>query len=104
MRMWMISPRFLCRQHLLGEHYELHKLAGSLRRGKRLGRLLTHGLVDPSQMYARHEQVAAEMERRGYRHRSPMTQTDSTRGRIDIERNARDLQERCPACAERMGR
>ena len=25
MRMWMLNPKFLCRQHLLGEHSEIHK-------------------------------------------------------------------------------
>ena len=24
----MINPRFMCRNHLLGEHYEIHKLYG----------------------------------------------------------------------------
>ena len=25
MRMWMVNPKMLCDQHLLGEHFELHK-------------------------------------------------------------------------------
>ena len=25
MRMWMISPEWLCRKHLIGEHGEIHK-------------------------------------------------------------------------------
>ena len=24
MRMWMVNPRIMCRQHLLGEHVEIH--------------------------------------------------------------------------------
>jgi hypothetical protein len=30
MRMWMVPPKVMCRKHLLGEHVEIHMLAGSL--------------------------------------------------------------------------
>jgi hypothetical protein len=31
--MWMVDPRQMCRQHLLGEHNELHMFAGTMRKG-----------------------------------------------------------------------
>lgn len=30
MRMWMVDPKIMCRKHLLGEHLELHMLAGCI--------------------------------------------------------------------------
>jgi hypothetical protein len=34
MRIWDIPPRALCRQHLLGEHRELHAVWAVLTQGK----------------------------------------------------------------------
>lgn len=75
MRIWDIEPERLCRSHLLGEHAELHALWSVLTQGKRgfsnhpetrrwRGRLKA--------LYARHRELVAEMERRGYRHASPL--------------------------------
>jgi hypothetical protein len=70
--MWNVNPRFLCRAHLLGEHRELHMLAGALRKGVRLQPLVAQGLVEPYAVQARHDLLVAEMEARGFRHRSPL--------------------------------
>ena len=72
MRMWMLPPETMCRKHLLGEHVELHMLLGSLRRGKNIDGFLAGKLVDPRRMFRRHEELVLEMERRGYRHASPL--------------------------------
>ncbi|HUH13713.1 MAG TPA: pyrimidine dimer DNA glycosylase/endonuclease V [Longimicrobiales bacterium] len=75
MRIWDVSPTLLCRQHLLGEHRELHGLWNILTLGKRgyaahpetrrwQGRLAA--------LFERHERLVAELERRGYRHASPL--------------------------------
>lgn len=75
MRIWDVEPRDLCRQHLLGEHRELHGLWNILTRDLRgyrshpetrrwEGRLAA--------LYHRHEALVREMERRGYRHHSPL--------------------------------
>lgn len=76
MRIWDIHVSRLCRQHLLGEHRELHGLYS----------ILQNGLVGYSQhpetirwqgkqaaLARRHESLVAEMERRGYRHGSPLS-------------------------------
>jgi putative hemolysin len=77
MRIWDISPEKLCRQHLLGEHSELHAIWTILTRGK------TGYSRHPETMrwkgklkalYARHEALVKEMVRRGYRHNSPLSQ------------------------------
>jgi hypothetical protein len=81
MRIWDIDPQHLCRQHLLGEHRELHGLWNILVEGKVgysrhpetlrwVGRLRA--------LYARHEALVAEMERRGYVHRSPLAANAAT--------------------------
>jgi hypothetical protein len=75
MRIWDIPPQRLCRQHLLGEHRELHGLWNILTQGKTgysrhpetrrwEGKLAA--------LYRRHEALVAEMTRRGYRHGSPL--------------------------------
>jgi hypothetical protein len=75
MRIWDIEPERLCRQHLLGEHRELHGLWVILTEGKKgyarhpetrrwQGKLQA--------LYLRHGQLVAEMGRRGYRHQTPL--------------------------------
>jgi len=75
MRIWDISPEILCRNHLLGEHRELHAIWSILTQGKKgyqnhpetcrwKGKL-------PA-LYLRHELLVKEMKNRGYLHRSPL--------------------------------
>ena len=74
-RIWDVNPALLCRQHLLGEHRELHGLWNILVHGKAgysfhpetrrwQGKLAA--------LYRRHERLVAEMRRRGYNHESPL--------------------------------
>ncbi|MYA77968.1 MAG: pyrimidine dimer DNA glycosylase [Gemmatimonadetes bacterium] len=78
MRIWDLPPEILCRQHLLGEHRELHGLWNVITLGKKgyrehpetkrwVGRLAA--------LYDRHEALVAEMQRRGYRHNTPLDGT-----------------------------
>ena len=75
MRIWDLEPERLCRQHLLGEHRELHALWVILTKEKKgfarhpetvrwRGKLAA--------LYQRHESLAAEMGRRGYRHQTSL--------------------------------
>jgi hypothetical protein len=75
MRIWDISPKELCRNHLLGEHAELHALWSIVTCGKtgyshHPETLRWHGKLKA--LYNRHEQLVKEMEGRGYIHRSPL--------------------------------
>ena len=75
MRIWDISPEELCRNHLLGEHAELHALWSIIILGKtgyshHPETLRWYGKLKA--LYNRHEQLVNEMERRGYIHRSPL--------------------------------
>jgi hypothetical protein len=75
MRIWDLDPHVLCDQHLLGEHRELHAIWTVLTAGRKgyanhpetvrwRGRLAA--------LYARHDGQVAEMDRRGFRHASPL--------------------------------
>ena len=75
MRIWDLSPSRLCRNHLLGEHRELHAIWSVLTKNKKgysrhpevlrwKGRLKA--------LYQRHELLVAEMSERGYIHKSPL--------------------------------
>lgn len=103
--MWCVDPELLCRQHLLGEHTELHQLVGHVRAGN-TNALRGHaerGQIDTARVAARHEALVAEMERRGYNHESPLAYDDALGlGRVDESSNLEELAERCPECRERI--
>ena len=110
MRMWMLPPRFLCRQHLLGEHSELHKHRPTFEKQHSIsGRITPKVTSEPESMASRHDELVREMLRRGYNHNSPFEQPDLSY-LPDYERDAKvnqaeslkDLVSRCPACRERI--
>jgi hypothetical protein len=75
MRIWDLSPSLLCRQHLLGEHRELHALWNILTQGKtgyarHPETIRWRGKL--AALYLRHEALVAEMGWRGYHHGSPL--------------------------------
>ncbi len=81
MRIWDLEPERLCRQHLLGEHRELHGLWVILTQDKQgysrhpetrrwRGKLQA--------LYRRHERLVAEMGRRGYRHNTSLPAEQAT--------------------------
>jgi hypothetical protein len=74
-RIWDISPKKLCRSHLLGEHRELHAIWSVLVNGKKgyarhAETLRWRGKLKA--LYSRHDALVAEMSLRGYEHRSPL--------------------------------
>ena len=81
MRVWDVSPKVLCRNHLLGEHRELHAMWSVITKNKKgyslhpetirwKGKLLA--------LYNRHDQLVQEMVRRGYSHKSPLDKRNAT--------------------------
>lgn len=101
MRMWTIQPRFMCRQHLLGEHKEIHMLAGCLKKGKTLKGYYEKKLVDPASMHKRHEELAIEMQSRGYNHKSILPSLSGIHlPKIELNpaENLLDLLSRCNKC------
>jgi hypothetical protein len=75
MRIWDIPPEKLCRNHLLGEHAELHGIWSILTEGKQ--GYANHPEVKRwrgklKALYNKHEEIVAEMRERGYQHNSPL--------------------------------
>ena len=75
MRIWDISPKRLCRNHLRGEHRELYAVCSVRVNGKKgyarhpetlrgRGKLKT--------LFSRHDALVRKMAVRGYRHQSPL--------------------------------
>ena len=99
MRMWLVDPRLMCSQHLLGEHVELHMLVGSLNRGKNIAGFLRDGLVELRSIRRRHEELVVEMQRRGFVHKSPLPAFGRRRaGQVDVTANLKELARRCVDC------
>lgn len=103
----MVKPLLLCRQHLLGEHYEIHMLAGALVRNKTITGYVVKGLLEPSALHTRHEELVREMGRRGMNHKSPLPSVnvnDWEYGFVNPEKSVEELQNRCSRCATRIQR
>jgi len=76
MRVWDLPPEMLCRNHLLGEHSELHGIWTILTQGRQ-GGYANHPEVlrwkgKLRALFLKHEEIVDEMARRGYRHNSPL--------------------------------
>ncbi|MDO8554057.1 MAG: pyrimidine dimer DNA glycosylase/endonuclease V [Candidatus Micrarchaeota archaeon] len=75
MRIWDISPSKLCRNHLLGEHRELHALWSVLTNNKKgyskhPETLRWKGKLKA--LYLRHDKLVKEMKKRSYNHFSDL--------------------------------
>lgn len=97
----MTDPATMCRQHLLGEHLELHMFVGSINKGLSLQGYIDAGLVETASIAFRHEQLVQEMARRGFQHASPLYYTDSlNQGQVPRDEARGELHRRCSRCAE----
>jgi hypothetical protein len=107
MRMWLVNPKIMCRQHLLGEHVEIHMFIGAISRGQSVKGYLQKGLLEVHSLYFRHGELVEEMKRRNYRHRSDLDEkwrnTEKV-GAIDKEKNLEELIKRCPRCKYRYSK
>ena len=107
MRLWMVNPAIMCRQHLLGEHRETHTFAGTLRKKINIDGYLIEGELDPRLLVARHEELVREMLRRGYGHYSPIDVPDFSYLNlqedyyINFDASLKLLLSRCETCRER---
>ena len=102
--MWMVNPRIMCRQHLLGEHVEIHMFIGAISRGQSLKGYLQKGLLEVHNLYDRHEELVEEIKRRGYNHHSEVEEKwriMENLGFIDRKKNLEELLKRCSRCKHR---
>jgi len=75
MRIWDIPPKKLCRQHLLGEHRELHAIWSILindKKGYANHPETLRWKGKQKALYLRHSNLSHEMIKRGYHHKSPL--------------------------------
>lgn len=112
MRMWMVEPKIMCRQHLIGEYRELFTILGILKRGTSIKGYIDNDLIEPSSILSRYNEVREEMISRGYK---PMKEfmfsvelfdnmcVEYYTHTIDRERCKKELLSRCPECAKRAG-
>ena len=103
MRQWNVNPEYLCTQHLLGEHLEQHMFMGCVKKGTSLKGYIDKGLVEIHNIPKRHDELATEMIKRGYNHKSPLQEfTCQETGCVDSEQNIKELKRRCINCKERI--
>lgn len=101
--MWKVAPNLLCRQHLLGEHFEMHCFAGAFIQGKPLTHYIKYGFVELHNLHTRHDELRDEMIKRGYHHQSPIPDFITPReGHVDSFENLATLKNKCPECKKRM--
>ena len=107
MRIWDIPPDKLCRNHLLGEHTELHAIWSIITKNKKgyshhPETLRWKGKLKA--LYLRHEKIVKEMKKRGFKHKNPLNRDLATGKSIQKElidsleeqiRNIRDKKCEC---------
>ena len=107
MRQWHVPTHILCNRHLLGEHVEHHMFVGSINRGISIQGYLEKSLLQPESLHRRHDEIAAEMARRGMWHHSTLLPvlrkfTDQELAyKVDAQSSLQDLISRCPTCRAR---
>ena len=96
MRIWDIPPKKLCRQHLLGEHRELHAIWSILTKNKK--GYSTHPETlrwkgKLKALYLVHEEIVKEMKSRGFDHKSPLEDDYASEKNVqkDFVDSVRDL-------------
>jgi hypothetical protein len=107
--MWMVSPDIMCDQHLLGEHVELHMIAGAMRKKTSIDGYVALGLIEPSSIGLRHARLVEEMNKRGMDHKSTLGEVDTSYlpeghylARVDSVRSLLELIIRCERCRKKV--
>ena len=108
----MVETKTMCRKHLLGEHVETHMIVGTLNSGIRLDGYARNNLIELKNLKKRHDEIAAEMVRRGYNHQSPLDwkdeeidsviQTNEVKNsKVNRSLALEDLHTRCSECRKK---
>jgi len=109
-RMWMGDPKTMCRNHLLGEHKEIHQLVGSIRKGYSVTGYIRNNCIEITSIQSRHDALVDEMNRRGYQHLSPIVSQEIIAGlvtylkddeinyKVDVVSSDADRFNRCVEC------
>ena len=102
----------MCRQHLLGEHLEMHMFVDALKKRKKIDGFIFNNLFEPKSLYKRHEDLKNEMLKRRYNHKSEIDEKncglifhlteEQQNKKIDTHLALRTLLNRCPECRKRF--
>lgn len=105
----MVDPRILCRNHLLGEHNEMHAFVGTINKCRKVDGYICNNLLEPLSITKRHDELAEEMINRGMNHKSPIIEPDLSYldeskiySEVDKEMAMNDLLNRCEKCYENL--
>ncbi len=108
MRMWMINPKLMCRNHLLGEHRELHPIVGMINKNTGLEGYARKKIIEVNKIIERHDALKNEMIQRGYMHKSPLPFFSLNNlpdwiiaTKINVKQAKKDLLSRCEKCRVR---
>lgn len=100
--MWNVDVKKMCKNHLLGEHLEMHMFAGCLKKGKNLHGYINNNLVEIHNIKKRHAALVKEMIKRKYSHNSPLESFKVFKeGKVDSKKNLKELKKRCVNCRKR---
>lgn len=109
----MGDPKTYCRNHLLGEHKEIHQLLGTIKKKMRVGGYIKNNCIEITTMKKQHDKLVIEMERRGWNHKSPLIGQDEINelasylceehinAKVDIEVSNEERYCRCEECKRR---
>lgn len=104
MRMWLVDPTIMCKNHLLGEHVELHMLVGTIKKNKSIRGYVDQGICETGFILNRHEELVNEIKRRNYNHKSPLNYQDTLNlGKVNREASLKELLRRCKDCRRNYG-
>jgi hypothetical protein len=103
--MFMQDPKKTCSQHLLGEHFELHKHMHCWRKHQSITGRIKSNCIEPMSYKTRHDALADEMTRRGMSHKSQIEQPDfsylpehEANAKVDVQESKILLLDRCSEC------
>lgn len=107
-RMWLTNPKIMCRNHLLGEHKEIHQLVGSIIKGHKLDGYVKNNCIEITSIQSRHDELVKELLARGYKHHSPLKPFTTEKlpesikyFKINQQSSLKDLINRCEKCKQR---
>ena len=107
MRMWMVEPEIMCRQHLIGEYRELFTILGILKLKRNISGYIENDLIEPLSISIRYKLLKKEMINRGYNPQKEFTFCNELllylsgtqiNHRIDIDKSKNELFRRCKLC------
>jgi hypothetical protein len=79
--------------------------AGAIRKKRSIKGHIEKSQVETHNIKSRHDALAKEMLRRGYKHNSPLNfRTKRREGKVNPKDSIRDLKKRCAECRARISR